>query len=285
MQPARADIIYSDGGTYSVSSAVYDGFYIYNNSTLNILDNALIDPPPGSFSAESPVYASNGNIYMSGGTLIASGEDKVNTHGYAMSLRTGSYGEISGGELITNSNRLDGYGPSDNLLVYDGSHATVSGGIFSRDVVAGSVFMVDVNSTMTISGGNFTASAESRIGYVRGGSSLDISGGIFNSGEWNGGGLSVIDTSDINFIGRNWDYHLLASSSGSERYLISGILNDENPISIVVNTNTYRGSSGTISFNGVPTLGGFEAPIPASIWLFFSGLLGLIGIARRAAPI
>jgi hypothetical protein len=35
----------------------------------------------------------------------------------------------------------------------------------------------------------------------------------------------------------------------------------------------------------VPTLGGFEAPIPASIWLFFSGLLGLIGIARRAAPI
>jgi hypothetical protein len=43
--------------------------------------------------------------------------------------------------------------------------------------------------------------------------------------------------------------------------------------------------AGIISAGGMPASSSLApVPVPAAVWLFFSGLVGLIGIARRKKP-
>lgn len=57
------------------------------------------------------------------------------------------------------------------------------------------------------------------------------------------------------------------------------------PISGITGSITGDGTSSFISGPGIVTYdvdaGMYEVPVPAAVWLFGSGLLGLIGIARR----
>ena len=79
------------------------------------------------------------------------------------------------------------------------------------------------------------------------------------------------------------------ASGDKQRTVLS--INTQNPQDVgIINTcvvfNTFAGSCGFITSDNAKVFdasGSWEAvvPVPAAIWLFGSGLLGLIGVARR----
>jgi hypothetical protein len=73
------------------------------------------------------------------------------------------------------------------------------------------------------------------------------------------------------------DYNLLiggALSSISDAYIFEGLWAGS------VSTPSSPGAQLTLSYSDIPGV-----PIPAAVWLFGSGLVGLIGVARRKKSI
>jgi len=77
--------------------------------------------------------------------------------------------------------------------------------------------------------------------------SLSVDGGMVSTGN-------LADLVQLNLVGRNFEFGVVAGGeAASQRYYISGL--EYNEIS--------------------------QVPIPASVWLFGSGLLGVMAVARR----
>ena len=148
------------------------------------------------------------------------------------------------------------------------SHIDISGGSIGR--------ISTISGSYDITGGTFLD--ELYVYYDRS-ATMDIMGGDFMGGFKYGGGFG--DTAPVNFT----FYGDLSLSTptliGDEIYetIISGTLMDGSTISQTITCDDSF-SVGT-PCNGVSIIDAPVVPIPPALWLFGSGLLGLVGIARK----
>ncbi len=164
------------------------------------------------------------------------------------------------------------------------------------------LFMLSLNANAATINGSFGVTGGLS---ATGGSDLGNVTDISLSYVW-GSGISDGDTSDVTFVSEN----LIAGSVASLTSFapVSGFLNIEGWSLELTSLNILDQSSSFLSLagTGVLTGGGYEStdatwtfsttsmtsysmsvasvavvPVPAAVWLFGSGLIGLIGIARR----
>jgi hypothetical protein len=112
-------------------------------------------------------------------------------------------------------------------------------------------FILDITGTGSISG-------------VGGGDSDPFGGGIYGSG-WRQTGGDFLGETGSSVLG--FSFNFTAGSDTS--LLVSGTYTDENFLDAPI-------VSSTLATTSVSTV-----PVPAAVWLFGSGFIGLIGIARR----
>jgi hypothetical protein len=151
-----------------------------------------------------------------------------------------------------------------------GAGTTIQAFVY-RDV--GFIDASDVGTTLTFSFdaklGNLAAPSQAEA-FIK---VLDAVGGTYN--EW----VNIVFDSDANLT-TDW-------SGGSVSFLVDASLVGQLVQVGFNNTATDWGASGVVYDNlcvgsgcGAPAV-----PVPAAVWLFGSGLLGLVGVARRKSRI
>jgi hypothetical protein len=252
-----------DGDNYIIDYTVTDGLDITNTTTVTLEAGANIFGESSIFPGDT-VYAEfsalnindglvQGNIYsFSGDVAITGGTINGNLN------VTGGSGTISGGTI-------------DAVFSESLAHLDISGGTFgsintisgSYDIAGGTFLGLlgidyDLSATMTIKGGNYL----SGFSYY-GGSPLDspIDNFIFY-------GDLILDTPTL--VGMNGEYPMYET-------MINGTLMDGTVISQSIGCTDLNTNNGPCERIAIVN----TVPIPPSLWFFGSGLLGLIGIARR----
>ena len=90
--------------------------------------------------------------------------------------------------------------------------------------------------------------------------------------------IAPLSTISVNLTGANALTDINASLGG--QFAIGGYLSSLDNVSDEV---LFSGTGGTNFLNTVLTIETTVVPVPAAVWLFGSGLIGLIGFARRKA--
>ena len=190
-------------------------------------------------------------------TLLSGGTIVQRSDGNRTWFLNGEY-NISGGII-------------DTRIMFDNfQNMSISNGIFNDSLT---IDRLNIGGTLEITGGIFNDS----VAIDRFQGDVIISGGdftsIFGSHSFTGGALPT-----ATFIGNNWSLNgSPLVFTGSELDLtgqqgnLSGILSDGNEFQINIGSS-FDPSQITV----VNTV-----PIPAALWLFGSGLLGLVSMARR----
>lgn len=159
---------------------------------------------------------------------------------------------------------------------------SVNTGIANAQLITGGMGMT---GSYTVDATTFT------LGSATGTSGTDILGttvGFPTPGNINNGAInfasftSVANVLDIGGWQFDMDSLLNESTSSLWKFTGSGSLTDlngvyENTAATYVLSANPTGSSYSISINAT------VVPVPAAVWLFGSGLLGLVGVARRKA--
>jgi len=248
-----------DGSTHIIDYAVTDGLYISNATTVTLETGSNI-----SGLANNPYYVidvSYGTLNINDGLvqgdILADDRATVGITGGAINgllFVFGGTATISGGAI-------------DSLFSEAGAHLDITGGTFGD--------ISTISGSYDITGGTFSGLLD--IGYDLS-ATMDIKGGNFTGGFSYYG--EPYGSPDANFIFYG-DLSLTTPtliSGNTYETIISGTLMDGNAISQGITCNEILANNddpcGRIAIvNTVPIL-------PA-IYLFGSGLLGLVGISRR----
>lgn len=114
-----------------------------------------------------------------------------------------------------------------------------------------------------------------------------------NWGNYTSGGASV-SSYNYNYTGNSWDYSSASLSSYGSSFVnaqdfISAFMSNNNPISfyLSVSNGTYDGTSQFgnyfYAYGNIDsvTVSPATVPVPAAVWLFGSGLMGLLGAKKK----
>ena len=217
---------------------------------------------------------------------------------------TGSQGILDNGNLVTTTNDFSSYYGSDGAPGTYGTSIAADGigGKLVFDVVGGSIQNATGFNIDTIggtAGGNFAQ-------YIAGGDLSGFSGSIDNNGAMTlsmPGRFGAIDGPAGGVVGP-WNF--APSASGGALYGFTTGTSASNSAGDITGVDC-TGSSGSYSctlvsggsvgdawgtFTGNPYFEVWKVtlnrignatvvPVPAAVWLFGSGLLGLVGVARR----
>jgi PEP-CTERM motif len=281
-------VVYSDGGTYTLSSASTNYYGVTNGSTFNVPGNTSITPTPEAQFGDAAIFSSSGNLNVSGGT-ITGGASLVPTafagsDAIYVTSPTGSTGStlISAGQITGGAGITGGTG----LALVDAGPTTINGGSITGgnstlfEGQGGTGISYQGGSQLTINAGTFS-----------GGSSLGPvaipSASLFDGGNGNVevlGGLFLSEivvsfdnyNSRLDFFGTGLSYsNGILSGTLSNGNVIDQAVNISNAstvnINVVVNSNQTE-----LSFVAVPA----TVPEPSSILMIALGLGGVALVAR-----
>jgi hypothetical protein len=110
--------------------------------------------------------------------------------------------------------------------------------------------------------------------YTAGGSSYAFSAGNSQTNVWGAGG-DTANGGSTNLYNQNPAQDNVGLDSSVSLYGLTGNGDKTSVQSYILGTNL------TLSSAGVLSIGSSPVPLPAAVWLFGSGLLGLIGVGRR----
>jgi len=127
-------------------------------------------------------------------------------------------------------------------------------------------FQGDISYLVGSGGSNYTAGGKS-YAYSLGSSVGQVWGGA-------GTGNTGDNAGSTNLYGQGPDTENIALGSLEDLYAVTGNGSASNPVqSYILGTNLTLTTGGTLEVGTIP--------LPAAVWLFGSGLLGLIGVGRR----
>lgn len=161
-----------------------------------------------------------------------------------------------------------------------GAALTVFDGPASAGANIGSNFGL---GTLQLIGTGFDTDAQyltANNAYSAGGSVYAFSGGNTAANVWGAGGDSG-NGGSTNLYNQNVLQDGIGLDSSVSLYGLTGNGDKTSLQSYLLGTNLTLSSAGLLSISsgsGTPTV-----PLPAAVWLFGSGLLGLIGVGRRKA--
>jgi hypothetical protein len=158
------------------------------------------------------------------------------------------------------SNRV----PGAAIAVFDTPSSITTGNSKAASLTNGNVGTI---------GGGFEGDLQTQVGtYTAGGTVYalgDVNVSVWGEAQGNTGGST-------NLYGQGLDQGGLGLGTGTANlYGLTGNNNAGKEQSYLLGNNLSLSSTGTLSVGTVP--------LPAAVWLFGSGLLGLIGVGRRKA--
>jgi len=127
------------------------------------------------------------------------------------------------------------------------------------------------------------------LGYLTSNNAYAAGGSVY---KWKQSGTTTIDvwgqgTGDIggstDLYGQGQDQENIALGTTTTLYGLTGNTSKGQVQSYILGTNLTLSSTGTLSIGGSTTPPPPPVPLPAAVWLFGSGLLGLLGVGRRRA--
>jgi hypothetical protein len=138
---------------------------------------------------------------------------------------------------------------------------------------AGVVKMTQSGSLLNINNG-FEGDVEQleAQGYVAGGTTFSIAAGAV----WGAGTGDIAGST--NLYGQGPTQSGVGLGTDSTLYGVTSAGNPGKVLSYNLGANLVLGTNGTLGVGSTPTV-----PLPAAVWLFGSGLLGLLGVGRRRA--
>ncbi len=266
VQPVFADITYSDGGIHNISTSMtVDSITVANGSTLNVLSGGSITAATDS-SENIILTFGNSPVNIYGGTItsnvgIESSGSPLNMYGgtitscFGISVINSSSVNMYGGTITTPTGASGGYG----ISAFSGPV-----NIYGGTIISNGGFAISANNSAqtNIFGGIISSNGGWAIQSYGMGSMVNVYGGQIN-------GTILPQSSgvvDIFGSGFNYGYGQIGATSGT----LTGTLADGTPIDVA-----FDNDGGQIILSANPT------PIPASAYLFGSGLLGLIGIRKK----
>ena len=248
---------------------------VYQQSTSVSLESIDITLLPGGTIAQrsdsNRTYFLSSNYDISGGTINADITLDIAT---TLQISDGVFNNsVFIDRLVAASSNVSGGTFNDSLTIdriQSGASMTISGGSYGGNV---SIFRLSDGGILDITGGIFTNAFDVSLSQ----GDLTVSGGNFSSILTGTVSTSGGVTPTTTFIGSNWMLNsvplvfvgnelVLTGQTGT----LSGKLSDGNEFSAIING---FGPAELTVVNAVP--------LPAAVWLFGSGLLGLIGMARR----
>lgn len=249
-QAFSAPLVFNGSGPHIIDYVTNDG--VVNGSTLFVQDGA-------SISGSVPIGVTNDPTILSYGTLnVQGGEIKGPVYFDNAGEFNMSDGVVEGALVLVSANAIISGGIIDSIFSEGNSALDISGGTFGNiDTISG---------TYNISGGNF-------LGLLSGLAlhpNLKISGGNFSGGFEYGNYADYEIFPAFTFFGNLSLTTPDFVTAGHYETIISGTLADGDSISQTI--KCYDSECIGVSINSVP--------IPATLWLFGSGLIGLIGVAR-----
>jgi hypothetical protein len=291
---ARATLIFDDGQTHTIDSAVNDSIQVYNGSTLNIAAGADIAAPglpniEAIMSGNATFNGSGGSVRGASGssTLYGGGDALVATSG-SVSISGGTYqgGDTNAPTLA--SAFLPGIG-LDIENVRGMGPVSISGGTFiggsglfnpklgADPELIGNALRLKVGSAATISGGTFIAGSGAGVAVTLvgvNGSLYTISGGQFQ------GRIAILDTENTGnavtqFLGSDFSY-----ISG----ILSGTLLDGSAIQVpldIAGVRQIQVTANSITFSAI-TISVPEPP--TAVMAGFAAVAGLAWAARGRSP-
>jgi hypothetical protein len=155
------------------------------------------------------------------------------------------------------------YVPGTNIATFSAPTSTASNAATAK--MTASTSMLSVNN-------GFEGDVEAMVaaGYTTGGTALPIG----NTGVWGTG--TGGQSGSTNLYGQGPTQSGVGLGTDSTLYGVTGNNNPSKVLSYNLGTNLVLSSTGNLTV-------GSPVPLPAAVWLFGSGLLGLVGVGRRRA--
>jgi len=180
-----------------------------------------------------------------------------------------TWGVNSGGDaVITMVREIAGHAGSNTLGIYDATDSGTTVELFSGSDSANAQTTLSIDATGSVfingtdSGVSFAGNA---FGFYLG---TDMFGNFFSDSALNGGMADHM----LAYQGEGDEILLPAGTWGADQYALAW---EDLPY-----TNTDNDFNDmVVMLSGVSPVS--QVPLPAAVWLFGSGLLGLVGMARR----
>lgn len=152
--------------------------------------------------------------------------------------------------------------------------------IFSVTYGFASTISFDGVNSSNISGGSISLSANISAGGILNSGSFSVLG---TSGSYNSGTLLTGDLTALGYANNGSQVlEFLFNPTGGDLSSLYGL----RPGGIIFSVSGYNDADFNTAFsntayNGFASIAPVPVPVPAAVWLFGSGLLGLAGLARR----
>lgn len=282
--------IVSGGG--GVGQGMFENYAVFNNLAGGVVDNLhrWFNRPTASVINNSGTF-NNGNGAQSLGLANEGAINNLAGGAFNNFAVLGSSGQISnagtfdikaGGSVTARSGVLGTYQQTQGLTRVDGSLAAntidIQGGALTGSgVISGPVFL---GAAATMNPGNSPGMLTMNGDLTSAGKLIfeiaGLSAGQYDELKINGAALFNGGTLEFDFLpgfnvvsGNSWDFLFANSYSG------------QNSLNVIFN-GLAPGLQGNVSFNANRwSLSVTSVPVPAAVWLFASGVLGLLSVARR----
>jgi hypothetical protein len=278
-------VVYSDGGSYSQSSASTNYYGIMNGSTFSVLTGASITPSATTQMGNIAIFSSASVLNVFGGSVTGGTSTLANGYAGATAILvagpTGS-STITGGTITGGAGSTGGTG----LVLSQAGPTNISGGTITGgnsllyEAQGGTGISYQGGSQLTISGGTFSGGSTTGPAPFAGDSLFDTGGGNV---EISGGQFLTPIVTDFTQYNSRLDFFGtgLAYSNGT----LTGTLNNGNTINQKVTVENFNNLNLVVSVNASGTEFSIVAtpaavPEPSSIALISLGLGGIALIAR-----
>lgn len=257
------------GGVVDVEARWYGsvGSVINNSGIFNVKSTSWGMKNEGAINNLVGGTFNNSSVLASVGPITNAGTFNINVGGSVTGINTvgmGTYTQTAG---LTNVN---GSLAATIIDIHGGS--LMGSGTISGPVLLGAAAMVNPGNspgTLTING-DLTSNGK-LIFEIAG-----LGAGQYDELKINGAALFSGGTLEFDFING-----FSAVSGNSWDFLFAGTYSGQNKLNYIFN-GLAPGLQGNVSFNANKwSLNVTSVPVPAAAWLLGSGLLGLIGVARR----